>query len=124
MRCARRHPLRDRARVGGFARAKPGTAALLALIAATSHAAGLPWEIWESPSRLAALDAGDIVLERSSHCLDGCRYDRSNAGPENPAENPYPERWLYRDGVEDVVFDGPAPRDLSSNHDKYLYGKK
>ena len=22
------------------------------------------------------------VLERSSHCLDGCRYDRSNPGPE------------------------------------------
>jgi hypothetical protein len=22
---------------------------------------------------------------------------------------------------EDVVFDGPAPRDLSTRHDKYLY---
>ena len=25
---------------------------------------------------------------------------------------------------EDVVFDGPAPRDPFSNHDKYLYEKK
>jgi hypothetical protein len=25
---------------------------------------------------------------------------------------------------EDVVFDGPAPRDLSAKHDKYLYDKK
>ncbi len=25
---------------------------------------------------------------------------------------------------EDVVFDGPAPRDLSAKHDKYLYEKK
>ena len=25
---------------------------------------------------------------------------------------------------EDAVFDGPAPRDLSAKHDKYLYDKK
>lgn len=25
---------------------------------------------------------------------------------------------------EDVVFDGPAPRDLSRRHDEYLYGDK
>jgi hypothetical protein len=25
---------------------------------------------------------------------------------------------------EDVIFDGPAPRDLSAKHDKYLYDKK
>jgi D-arabinan exo alpha-(1,3)/(1,5)-arabinofuranosidase (non-reducing end) len=72
-------------------------------------AAGLPWDVWESPARLATLDPADIVLERSSHCLDGCRYDRSNAGPENPAENPYPARWLYRDGDEAVVFDERGP---------------
>jgi hypothetical protein len=72
-------------------------------------AIGLPWEIWESPSRLATLDASDVVLERSSHCLDGCRYDRSNPGPEDPAVNPYPLRWLYRDGEEAVVFDERGP---------------
>jgi hypothetical protein len=25
---------------------------------------------------------------------------------------------------EDVLFDGPAPRDLSANHDKHLYEEK
>ncbi|HEV7490610.1 MAG TPA: DUF2961 domain-containing protein [Rhodanobacteraceae bacterium] len=76
---------------------------------ASANATGLPWEIWESPARLATLDAGDVVLERSSHCLDGCRYDRSNPGPENPADNPYPLRWLYRDGAEAVLFDERGP---------------
>lgn len=80
-------------------------AALLLACAAPASAAGLPWEIWESPSRLALLDPGDRVLLRSSHCLDGCRYDRSNAGVEDPASNPHPLRWLYRDGDEDVLFD-------------------
>ena len=83
--------------------------AVAALLAVSAHATGLPWEIWESPSRLATLDAGDVVLERSSHCLDGCRYDRSNRGPEDPADNPYPSRWLYRDGDEAVVFDERGP---------------
>jgi hypothetical protein len=68
-----------------------------------ARAAGLPWEIWESPARLATLDPADSVLERSSHCLDGCRYDRSNAGAETG--NNYPERWLYGEGGEAVVFD-------------------
>lgn len=77
--------------------------------ASLAAATGLPWEIWESPSRLATLDARDVVLERSSHCLDGCRYDRSNPGPEDPAGNPYPLRWLYRDGAEAVVFDERGP---------------
>jgi hypothetical protein len=82
---------------------------LAMLLAVPARATGLPWEIWESPSRLAVLDAADDVLERSSHCLDGCRYDRSNQGPENLAENPYPLRWLYRDGEEAVVFDERGP---------------
>ncbi len=82
-----------------------GVASVVPIAAAT----GLPWEIWESPSRLATLDATDAVLERSSHCLDGCRYDRSNPGPEDPADNPYPLRWLYRDGEEAVVFDERGP---------------
>jgi hypothetical protein len=80
-----------------------------ASIAPIAAATGLPWEIWESPSRLATLDPSDVVLERSSHCLDGCRYDRSNAGPENPDQNPYPLRWLYRGGDEAIVFDERGP---------------
>lgn len=34
------------------------------------------------------------------------------------------DRRRIRRGVEDAVFDGPAPRDLSAKHDKYLYDKK
>lgn len=79
--------------------------AMVLLLAITARADGLPWEIWESPARLAELDASDSVLEQSSHCLDGCRYDRSNPGAEGVAANPYPERWLYRDDDEVVVFD-------------------
>lgn len=74
-------------------------------VAVAARATGLPWEVWESPAQLAAVDPGDDVLERSSHCLDGCRYDRSNAGGEGAAANPYPSRWLYRDGDEAVVLD-------------------
>jgi len=109
MRSTRRRPLRDRKRGAGFACTSLSGAVLLTMLAASAQAAGLPWEIWESPSRLATLDPADIVLERSSHCLDGCRYDRSNAGPEDPADNPYPERWLYRVGGEAVVFDERGP---------------
>jgi len=77
--------------------------AIACTVSAHAGATGLSWEIWESPSRLATLDPADSVLERSSHCLDGCRYDRSNPGAET--DNAYPERWLYLDGDEEVVFD-------------------
>ncbi|HEY6942178.1 DUF2961 domain-containing protein [Dokdonella sp.] len=80
---------------------------------AVARATGLPWEVWEAPSRLAAIDPGDSVLERSSHCLDGCRYDRSNAGSEGVDANPYPRRWLYRDGDEAVVLDERGPGALT-----------
>ncbi len=71
-----------------------------------SHAiAAEPWQVWTSPHSLAALHAGDQVLEVSSRCPDGCRYDRSNAGPEAPADNPFPLRWIYQDGAEAVIFD-------------------
>ncbi|MEO5626889.1 MAG: DUF2961 domain-containing protein [Dokdonella sp.] len=81
--------------------------AIACVAAGDLGATGLPWEIWESPATLAVIDAGDSVLERSSHCLDGCRYDRSNAGAESG--NAFPERWLYRDGTEVVVFDERGP---------------
>ncbi|GAA0718718.1 DUF2961 domain-containing protein [Dokdonella soli] len=86
---------------------------ILLLVSRAVVAAGLPWAIWESPARLAELDATDLVLERSSHCLDGCRYDRSNPGPEGALANAYPERWLYRDGAEVVVFDERGPGALT-----------
>jgi hypothetical protein len=81
----------------------------LASIAPLADASGLSWDIAESPSRLATLAPTDVVLERSSHCLDGCRYDRSNPGPESPADNPYALRWLYRDGDEAILFDERGP---------------
>jgi hypothetical protein len=74
--------------------------AAMAWLVGSAQAASLPWEVWESPARFAALDADDIVVEHSSHCPDGCRYDRSNQGPESLLDNPYPQRWLYRDGAE------------------------
>lgn len=82
-------------------------AVALVLVSSRAHAAGpeLPWEGWRSPARFAEVDAGHLVVAHSSACLDGCRYDRSNAGPEPPAANPYPLRWLYRDGDEVVLFD-------------------
>lgn len=88
-------------------------ASLLLLAAAAARASGLPWEIWETPARIAGLDARDRVLERSSHCPGGCRYDRSNAGSEGAVGNPYPLRWLYRDGDEAVLLDERGPGALT-----------
>ncbi len=87
--------------------------ALLATTAPLAQATGLPWEIWESPARLASLDAADLVIEQSSHCPQGCRYDRSNPGFENPLDNPNPLRWMYRDGDEVVLFDERGPGALT-----------
>ena len=71
-----------------------------------SHAlAAESWQVWSSPESLAALDASAQVLEVSSHCPDGCRYDRSNAGPEAASANPFPLRWIYQDGADAVIFD-------------------
>lgn len=75
-------------------------------IAAVAQAGTIqPWEVWRDPHALARLDPADLVLEASSRCPGGCRYDRSNPGPENPSDNPYPLRWLYRDGAEVVLLD-------------------
>jgi hypothetical protein len=77
------------------------------LPASAADAQDLPWALWNDPKLIARLDASDIVLERSSHCLDGCRYDRSNPGGET--DNAYPLRWTYRDGDEAIVFDERGP---------------
>ncbi|MEZ5461377.1 DUF2961 domain-containing protein [Dokdonella sp.] len=87
--------------------------AFACLMGTPGPAFGLPWEIWQSPQRLASLDAADRVVEHSSHCPQGCRYDRSNAGPESPEANPTPLRWLYRDGAEVVVLDERGPGALT-----------
>ena len=90
----------------------PAATMVGSLLAGVAQANGLPWEIWGSPTRLATLDAGDRVLQRSSHCLDGCRYDRSNAGLAD-IDNHWPERWLYREGDEAIVFDERGPGALT-----------
>lgn len=78
-----------------------------------AHADSLPWQIWDSPDVLARLDANDIVVETSSRCPGGCRYDRSNPGAENAIDNPHPLRWLYADGGEVVLLDENGPGALT-----------
>lgn len=73
--------------------------------AMSGSAAAMDWAPWSSPAQLARIDPRDRVLEVSSRCPDGCRYDRSNAGPESPTVNPWPLRWLRQDGAEAVLFD-------------------
>ncbi len=66
----------------------------------------LPWEYWSAPRALARLDARDMVLERSSHCYGGCRYDRDGSSAPMPlANNPYPNRGLYSSAGDVTVFD-------------------
>jgi hypothetical protein len=78
-----------------------------------AHADSLPWQVWNSPDVLAWLDANDIVVETSSRCPGGCRYDRSNPGAENAIDNPYPLRWLYADSGEVVLLDENGPGALT-----------
>lgn len=78
-----------------------------------ARADSLPWQVWNAPEVIARLDANDLVVETSSRCPGGCRYDRSNAGAESAADNPYPLRWLYADGDEVVVLDENGPGALT-----------
>ena len=78
-------------------------------IAIGANGASLPWEVWTSAGRIAELDPASEVLERSSYCPDACRYDHANLTWEGIAANPYPYRWLYADGAEEIVFDDEGP---------------
>ncbi|MBN8726171.1 MAG: DUF2961 domain-containing protein [Xanthomonadales bacterium] len=84
--------------------------ALLTALFGTTCALAIPapWESWQSPELMARLDASMASFEVSSFCSDNCRYDRLGRGNESPVQNPYPERWLYRDGDEVVLFDDPG----------------
>ena len=69
-------------------------------------AQNLPWQYWTAPNVLARLDPSDMVLEHSSHCYGGCRYDRDGFSAPTPlANNPYPNRGLYSSAGEVTVFD-------------------
>ncbi len=48
-----------------------------------------PWETWQDLRRLSELHQGHQALLRSSHCLDGCRFDRHSEGDW---------RYVYVDG--------------------------
>lgn len=70
-----------------------------ALLLAGALAAPLPaapWDVATDLARLAVSAPGDQVLLRSSHCLSGCRYDRSEGGDT---------RFLRIEGDEQVVFE-------------------
>ncbi|RLE25100.1 MAG: hypothetical protein DRJ61_19470, partial [Acidobacteria bacterium] len=56
----------------------------------------LPWQIWTDLHSVAELCEGDQVLLRSSHCPDGCQYDRHSDGDW---------RYLRLEGEEGVIFE-------------------
>src|SRR5262249_4987120 len=68
-------PTRMKTRIVSDCRRRRNVLAVIVLNTATAAAAAdLPWEVWKSPYAIAQLDPADQVLERSSYCLDGCRY--------------------------------------------------
>ena len=73
--------------------------ALLLAGALTAPAPVPPWDVSTDLARLAVTVPGDQVLLRSSHCLSGCRYDRSEGGDT---------RFLRLEGDEQVVFEEPG----------------
>ncbi len=60
----------------------------------------LPWETWQDLHRLPVLHQGDQSLLRSSHCPDGCRFDRHSEGDW---------RYIYVDGEEGTIFEESGP---------------
>jgi len=60
-----------------------------------------------SRARQRGVSLGELIRESLDAAVPDVRYE---AGPDP----------LFAD----VVFDGPAPRDLSTRHDKYLYDEK
>ncbi len=80
--------------------------ALVAAFAAGAEIAGadglstLPWEVWDDPRNLPRLTLPHQVLMRSSHCPDGCRFDRHSKGDS---------RFIRLDGDEGVIFEEIGP---------------
>ncbi|MET0552074.1 MAG: DUF2961 domain-containing protein [Vicinamibacteria bacterium] len=66
------------------------------LLAGALTAPAPPWDVAGDLARLAVATSGHQVLLRSSHCLSGCRYDRSEEGDT---------RFLRIEGDEQVVFE-------------------
>ncbi len=59
-----------------------------------------PWEVWHDLASLAHLELGDQVFLRSSHCPDGCRFDRHSPGDW---------RYIRVVGDEGVIFEDTGP---------------
>ena len=70
------------------------------LLVSSSGAQSLPWRTWEDLHRIAQVYDGHQSLLLSSHCPDGCRFDRHSDGDW---------RYLYVDGDEGVVFEQEGP---------------
>ncbi len=64
--------------------------------AAAGELPDLPWEVWNDPRSLPRLTPAHQVLMRSSHCPDGCRFDRHSQGDS---------RFIRLDGDEGVIFE-------------------
>jgi hypothetical protein len=58
-----------------------------------------------SRAKQRGISLGELIRDSLDTALPGVSYE------EDPL-------------FEDVIFDDPAPRDLSANHDRYLYEKK
>ncbi len=80
----------------------------LGCLAGPAWAASPAWAPWLAPEAMSRLEPAMVSHEVSSFCSDNCRYDRHGVGSEPPAANPYPDRWLYRDAGEVVLFDDPG----------------
>lgn len=76
-----------------------GILATLVFVSSAAAAPRPPWEAWLDPRELPRLPAGDQVLLRSSHCPDGCRFDRTSDGDT---------RFLRVENGEAVIFDEPG----------------
>ena len=80
-----------------------GVALVLSLCAVQAAAApSPPWEVWHDIASLARRRVDDRIVMSSSHCPDGCRYDRHST-----ARN----RALRTDGDEQVIFEQQGSRE-------------
>ncbi len=77
-----------------------GAALFLLAAALPATAQTLPWEVWKDLRSMAVSRPGEQFALRSSHCLDGCRFDRHSASDP---------RFLRIVDGEGVVFEERGP---------------
>jgi hypothetical protein len=96
---------RETTRCGSARRMGALVAALLLSSGAAVSADPLPpaspaLEVWRDLALLSVIPHGDRVVMRSSHCPDGCAFDRHSAGDS---------RFLRSDGDEGILFEAEGP---------------